>query len=80
MNPSTWAAIIGGNVAACRGAAKITQAELAKRAETTVPAISRLESGDHLPSLATLLRVAESLGVDPCRLLEKKSGPKPRKK
>jgi transcriptional regulator with XRE-family HTH domain len=29
---------------------------------TSVPAISRLESGQHLPSLATLERVARAFG------------------
>jgi transcriptional regulator with XRE-family HTH domain len=36
----------------------------------TVPGVSRLESGKHFPSLATLVAVAEALGVGPCKLLE----------
>jgi transcriptional regulator with XRE-family HTH domain len=35
-----------------------------------VPTISRIESGKHLPSLTTLLSLAEALGVTPCRLLQ----------
>ena len=38
----------------------LTQGQLADRMGTSVPAISRLESGQHLPSLATLERVARA--------------------
>ena len=61
---------IGGNVAACRAAAGMTQAALAAGMKSTRQAVCRLEAGKQFPSLATLLRAAESLGVDPCRLLE----------
>lgn len=40
----------------------LTQGQLAARMGTSVPAISRLESGQHLPSLATLERVARAFG------------------
>lgn len=40
----------------------ITQAELAKRVGTQKSNISRLESGNHNPSLDFLSKVAESLG------------------
>jgi DNA-binding XRE family transcriptional regulator len=40
----------------------LTQGQLAARMGTSVPAISRLESGQHLPSLATLARVASAFG------------------
>jgi ribosome-binding protein aMBF1 (putative translation factor) len=40
----------------------LTQGQLADRMGTSVPAISRLESGQHLPSLATLERVARAFG------------------
>jgi len=40
----------------------LTQEALAKRMKTSVSAISRLESGFHLPSLGTLRKVAEALG------------------
>ena len=53
-----------------RLAAKLTQAEVAERMHTRVPAISRLESagGRHLhsPSLTTLRKYAEAVG---CRLV-----------
>ncbi len=40
----------------------LTQGQLAVRMGTSVPAVSRLESGQHLPSLATLERVARAFG------------------
>jgi transcriptional regulator with XRE-family HTH domain len=41
---------------------RLTQGQLADRMGTSVPAISRLESGQHLPSIATLERVARAFG------------------
>ena len=45
-----------------RTAAKLTQAELARRLGTTQSAIARLESGRVSPSFATLRRYAEATG------------------
>jgi transcriptional regulator with XRE-family HTH domain len=39
-----------------------TQRQLAKRLAMTESMISRLESGDHVPSLATLCRIADAFG------------------
>lgn len=69
METNEWAQTIAANVIASRQSAGITQLELGERSGQTVPAISRLESGRHLPSLTTLLRVAEGLGVEPGQLL-----------
>ena len=61
-----------------RAKAGLTQADVAKRMGTQVPAISRLESAgrppSHSPSIATLQRYAEAVG---CRLVVKLS---PKKK
>jgi transcriptional regulator with XRE-family HTH domain len=72
MDAESWSKVIGFNVLVCRLASEMTQDELAKAVDgkTTRQAISRLESGKHLPSLTTLLRVAEALGVPPARLFE----------
>lgn len=70
MNTKRWAKVIALNVRACRADAGMTQTALAGKMGCLVPTISRLESGSHLPSLKTLLLVAESLGVTPCRLLQ----------
>jgi transcriptional regulator with XRE-family HTH domain len=39
-----------------------TQKQLAKRLEMTESMISRLERGDHVPSLSTLCRIADAFG------------------
>jgi DNA-binding XRE family transcriptional regulator len=41
----------------------LTQSELARRLGMKQPAIARLEAGDHEPSLATLQRLAQGLGM-----------------
>lgn len=64
-----WATVIGANVRAAREAAGWSQQQLGDGAGMVVPVISRLESGKHLPSLASLLKVAEALGVEPAALL-----------
>jgi transcriptional regulator with XRE-family HTH domain len=55
-----------------RLAARLTQAEVAERMRTKVPAVSRLESAGgrrtHSPSLTTLRKYAEAVG---CRLVVK---------
>ena len=45
-----------------RAAAGLTQAQLAKRMNTTQGAIARLESGNPLPSTRTLKRFAKATG------------------
>ena len=40
----------------------LTQEQLAELIGTSAPAISRLESGTHVPSLTTLSRLAEAVG------------------
>ncbi len=46
-----------------RAAAKLTQAELARRLGTTQSAVARLEGGGVSPSLRTLRRYAEATGT-----------------
>ena len=45
-----------------RAATGETQKQLAKRLRMTESMISRLERGDHLPSLATLCKIANAFG------------------
>lgn len=42
----------------------LTQAELAARIGSTQPALARLEAGGVMPSLDTLHRIAEALGLE----------------
>lgn len=46
-----------------RTAAKLSQAELARKIGTTQSAIARLEGGGVSPSISTLLRYAEATGT-----------------
>jgi transcriptional regulator with XRE-family HTH domain len=45
-----------------RAHATETQKQLAKRLKMTESMISRLESGDHIPSVKTLCRIADAFG------------------
>jgi transcriptional regulator with XRE-family HTH domain len=42
----------------------LSQTALAKRLQTTQPAIARLESGEHNPTFPTLLRLSDALGIE----------------
>ena len=46
-----------------RERAGLTQAEIARRAGTTQSAVSRMESGRVLPSVAAVVRFAEAVGT-----------------
>lgn len=52
--------LIAEEVARARHRAGLSQRELAGRAGVTQAAVSRLESGDRLPRLETLLALAEA--------------------
>ncbi|MFA5787748.1 MAG: helix-turn-helix transcriptional regulator [Actinomycetota bacterium] len=47
-----------------RADAELSQAQLAKRIGTSQPMIARWESGAQLPSVSSLLRIAEATGFD----------------
>lgn len=48
-----------------RKAAGLTQDEVARRMGTKTPAVSRLEAGEHSPTVGTLRKYADAVG---CRL------------
>ena len=52
-------------IISARAHAGLSQAELAARMATSQPFVARLESGRTLPSLRTLLKVAEATGTVP---------------
>jgi transcriptional regulator with XRE-family HTH domain len=54
-----------------RGSADLTQEDLAERTGLTTQAISLLERGRNSPSLRTIFRLAEVLGVKPSELLDR---------
>jgi transcriptional regulator with XRE-family HTH domain len=59
----------GARVRALRRVRDLTQAELAKRSALSVDGVRRLERGAYSPSLATLMRLANGLGVTLQQLL-----------
>lgn len=58
------------NIAGRRRALDLTQAQLAERLGVDTETLSRFERGKHLPSLATLERLAEQLQTTVAVLLE----------
>ncbi len=54
---------LGEQIYELRTRAGLTQTELARRMGTSQPAIARLEAGGISPTLETLKRVAEAVGV-----------------
>lgn len=77
MTEAELAKVIGLNVRAARSHAGLTQLELSERTGVAVPNISRLEAGTHLPSVATLKKVADALEMPICAFLD--PPPKPKK-
>jgi transcriptional regulator with XRE-family HTH domain len=59
------AAQIGESISAWRRAQRMTQADIAQRARTSVATISRIESGDPSVSFAIILSIAHTLGFLP---------------
>lgn len=55
---------LGARLRAERETRGLTQAELAERMGTTQPTVARLEAGGVTPSLDTLHRAAEALGLE----------------
>jgi DNA-binding XRE family transcriptional regulator len=58
-----WIDYISKRIAQARSAAKLTQAELAQKSGLPQSHISRLESGKHSPSRATIEKIAKALGL-----------------
>lgn len=59
---------VGRSIWMVRQSRRLTQRELARRVKTSRAAISNMERGEKLPTVATLRRVAKSLDV-PCSVL-----------
>lgn len=62
MADQSLESLISDAVSRARRRAGLSQRELAVRAGLTQAAVSRLESGDRLPRLETLLALAEASG------------------
>ena len=61
---------IGGKIADLRLEQKLTQAQLAEKMGLSVESISRMERGVTFPSLKTMAKVGEALGVTLKRFFE----------
>jgi DNA-binding XRE family transcriptional regulator len=64
------AAHFGANLAHCRKLAKLSQEELAVRAELHRTAVGQLERGERVARVDTLVKLAGSLGVPPGEVLK----------
>jgi DNA-binding XRE family transcriptional regulator len=60
---SKWIDFVSRRIAEARSEAGLTQAELAEKSGLPQSHISRLESGKHSPSHATLQKIAGALGL-----------------
>lgn len=60
---------IGGNIAALRKAAGLTQAELAEKLNYSDKAVSKWERGESVPDVVTLMQLAKLFGVSVDTLL-----------
>ena len=65
-------AALGRNVRKLRLSLRMTQAELAERAESRRALISDIERGEANPTLDSLLRIAVALRVEPAELLDRR--------
>jgi transcriptional regulator with XRE-family HTH domain len=60
----------GRNLAYCRRRAKLSQEELAVRASLHRTAVGQLERGERVARVDTVVKLAGSLGIPPCELLD----------
>lgn len=65
----------GDKVRALRRKAGMSQRELSQRAQVSPSTVSRLESGETLPAVATLLRISQVLGAELVLRLEASAAP-----
>lgn len=64
------AALLGKAIREHRARIKLSQAGLAESIDASVEFVSLIERGERLPSVGTLVRVAQVLGVTPGALLD----------
>lgn len=69
---------IGSRIRALRGAARLTQAQVAERAGLDASFFGQLERGANVPSLRSLYAIAGALSVEVADLLPRKGKDKPR--
>lgn len=62
--------LVGRNFARLRAAANLTQEQVAERADISQQYISGLERGQRNPSVESLLKIAQAIGVSHVALVE----------
>ena len=67
---------VGAEIRRAREAKGWSQAKLAGASDMGVSGISQIETGARNPSVATLAKIAEALGVDVADLFPKKAQPR----
>lgn len=65
---------IGGRIAVERGRLGLTQWQLARRAGIGRVTLVRIENGQQDPTVTTLVRIADALGVTPQSLFPARGG------
>jgi ribosome-binding protein aMBF1 (putative translation factor) len=60
---TAYARAVATRVAAYRAEHGLTQSDLARRLGMKQPAIARLEAGEHIPTVPTLSRLSQELGL-----------------
>ncbi len=68
---------LGREIRAARTANKLSMRALAAAAEISQPFLSQIESGQTMPSIGTLFRIAKVLGISPSSLLPSEPEPDP---
>ncbi len=63
------ALIFGQHLRGLRTSRGLTQGDLAERCGTSISAISNFEAGNNMPTLGTLLRLAEAVDCKPSELI-----------
>jgi transcriptional regulator with XRE-family HTH domain len=61
---------VGDNLKRLRVLNALTQAELAQKAGLTPAAVARIERNEAEPRMTTLRKLAESLGIEPHKLVK----------
>lgn len=69
IGPDDLTLLVGARLTALRVARGITRHELSKLAGCSHLTIAAVERGDDSPTLSTILRIAEALGLRSCELL-----------
>ena len=70
MRPSDYQKALAREVIDQREFLGFTRQDLANRAGVTAPTIGNIERGDNLPSLTTILKIADALGLYPAEMLD----------